>query len=235
MNKFGEIVLLAVLFPSVASAHGEQVFALPVAQAGVLIILSIAVVVLKMRFIGRMLFIFLPISAMYATWIMPGSVLAPITQKYGYGIGPFLFLGTVPPLIVAAAVFCMFRGHRGKDKLPTQPPVWPDETVVKKMQPQSRQLHEYLPKTTPTQAVIKKKAHAATIAACALIVPSLCAIYYWQVGIKEDEPYLAWASTTMWKLHAGVIAITIALWIFEKPHLTTFMPAEPLDDDDDGH
>lgn len=100
------------------------------------------------------------------------------------------------------------------------------------MKSPSRQLNEYLVKNTPTQAVIKKKAHAATIAACALIVPSLCAIYYRQAGIKEDEPYWVWASIMMWKIHAGVIAITIALWIFEKPRLTNYVPVEPIDDDD---
>ena len=81
--------------------------------------------------------------------------------------------------------------------------------------------------------MIKRKAHAATLASCALIVPSLCAIYYRHAGIKESEPYWVWAAVTMWKIHAGVVALTIVLWIFEKPRLTKYVPVEPLDDDDD--
>jgi hypothetical protein len=120
MKKSGEIVLLSVLFPSVACAHGDQVLALPVAQLGVLVILSIVAFVLKMRSVGRTLFFILPISVMVATWVVPGSVFAPIEQRYGYGYGPVLFLGAIPPLIVATAVFGIFRGYRGKNKPPNQ-------------------------------------------------------------------------------------------------------------------
>ena len=97
----------------------------------------------------------------------------------------------------------------------------------------SRYLNNYLRRTTPEQAIIKRKAHAATIAACALIVPSLCAIYFRHVGIKENEPYWVWASTTMWKIHAAVVAVAIFFWLTEKPRLTKYLPVESLDDDDD--
>lgn len=78
-------------------------------------------------------------------------------------------------------------------------------------------------RTTPAHGVIKRKAHAATVAAAALIVPSLCAIYFWRAGMKEDEAYWVWASTMVWRIHAVVAAIALLLWVFEKPKLTTYM------------
>jgi hypothetical protein len=122
MKKSGEIVLLCALLPSVGYAHGEQVLALPVAQGGVLIVLSVAAFLLKMSSGSRTLFLILPITAMLATWVVPGSVFAPIEQRYGYGYGPVLFFGAVPPLIVAIAVFGIFRAFHGKNKLPNQAP-----------------------------------------------------------------------------------------------------------------
>lgn len=84
---------------------------------------------------------------------------------------------------------------------------------------------------TPEQAVIKKKAHAATVAAIALVVPSLCAIYFRSAGLKENEPEWVWAALTTWKIHAAVIAVALLFWIFEKPKLTKFLPVDPLDID----
>ena len=101
------------------------------------------------------------------------------------------------------------------------------------MKSPERYLNEYMRRTTPAQGHIKKWAHAATIASSALIVPSLCAIYYRQAGMKENEPYWVWASITMWKIHAGVVAVTIMLWLFEKPKVTRYLPVESLDDDED--
>lgn len=87
-------------------------------------------------------------------------------------------------------------------------------------------LIKYLRRTTPKQGTIKWKAHAATVATCALIVPSLCAVYFWHAGIKEAEPYWVWASITLWRAHAVIAAITLLLWFFEKTKPTNYLPAK---------
>jgi hypothetical protein len=97
----------------------------------------------------------------------------------------------------------------------------------------SRYLNEYLRKTTPTHAHIKKWAHAATVAFAALIVPSLCAIYFRSAGIREEEPYWISASMIVWKIQGAVAAAAIILWIFEKPRRTKYEPVEPIDAEDD--
>jgi hypothetical protein len=93
----------------------------------------------------------------------------------------------------------------------------------------SRYLNDYLRKTTPKQAVIKKWAHAATLAFAALIVPSLCAIYFRAAGLKENEAHWVWASVTMWKIHGAVAIVAVLLWIFEKPRLTKYEPVPSYD------
>lgn len=85
-------------------------------------------------------------------------------------------------------------------------------------------LQNYLRRTTPERATIPWKAHAATVAACALIVPSVVAVFIRRAGIREDEPYWVWASETLWGLHAVVVAIAVLLWLFEKPRSTEFLP-----------
>ena len=97
----------------------------------------------------------------------------------------------------------------------------------------SNYLNDLLRRTTPEQAVIKKKAHAATLAAAALIVPSLCAIYFRSAGVRENEPEWVWAALTIWKIHAAVVVAAGLLWVFEKPKLTKYLPVEPIDEDEE--
>ncbi len=82
---------------------------------------------------------------------------------------------------------------------------------------------DYLRRTTPAGAVIKWKAHAATVATAALIVPSLCAVYFWHAGTKEDEPYWIWASIMVWRIHAVVSLIALLFWLFEKPRSMSYV------------
>lgn len=87
-------------------------------------------------------------------------------------------------------------------------------------------LRDYLGRTTPEHGTIKWKAHAATVAACALVVPSLCAIYFWRAGSAEQESYWVWASLMMWRTHAAIVVVALLLWIFEKPKPTPFLPVK---------
>ncbi len=98
----------------------------------------------------------------------------------------------------------------------------------------SRYLNDYLRRSTPKQAVIKKWAHAATLAFAALIVPSLCAIYFRAAGLKENEADLVWASVTMWKIHGAVAVVALLLWVFEKPRLTKYEPVPSDGTEEDG-
>jgi len=90
---------------------------------------------------------------------------------------------------------------------------------------------KFQPEPTPQAAVIRWKAHAATLACAALIIPSLCAIYFRQAGLKEEEPYWVWAASTVWKIHIGVALLAVFFWLTEKPRLTKYQP-DHLDDDD---
>lgn len=82
---------------------------------------------------------------------------------------------------------------------------------------------DLLRRTTPARGVIKWRAHAATLAAAALMVPSLCAIYFWQAGLKENEEYWVWAARMVWTVHAGVVGLALIFWVFEKPRATEYM------------
>lgn len=74
----------------------------------------------------------------------------------------------------------------------------------------------------PPHAVIRKKAHAMTLGFIALIVPSICAIYFKRAGIREDEPYWIWMAHSIWTAHIAFAAISLILWIVEKPKLTKY-------------
>jgi hypothetical protein len=92
-------------------------------------------------------------------------------------------------------------------------------------------LNDYLAKTTPKEAVIKKYAHAVTLAACGLVIPSIWAIFLRHQGIKENEPELVWGSETLWKIHSGIIICACVLWIIERPQKTKYLPVDPVDDE----
>lgn len=96
-----------------------------------------------------------------------------------------------------------------------------------------RRFNAYLRQTTPAQAHIKLWAHAATLMTAGLIVPSLCGIYFRDAGLRENEPYWVWASITVWKIHAGVVAVALVLWLFERPRVVKYLPVEPIDDEED--
>lgn len=88
-------------------------------------------------------------------------------------------------------------------------------------------LHDYLVRTTPKEGVIKKYAHAVTLAACGLIIPSIWTFFIRRQGMQENEPEWVWATETLWKAHAGVIVLAGVLWIFERPKKTRYLPVEP--------
>jgi len=99
------------------------------------------------------------------------------------------------------------------------------------MKSPQRLLNEYLAKTTPKAAVIKKYAHAVTLAACGLIVPSIWALFLRQQGIREAEPEWVWGAETLWKIHLGIAVLACVLWIIERPKKVSYLPVEPSDDD----
>ncbi len=80
---------------------------------------------------------------------------------------------------------------------------------------------------TPKAATIRKKAHAATLAAAMLIVPSACAVYFHQVAERENEPYWAEAAERLWALHLAIIVVAALLWLFERPQLTGYIDDSP--------
>ncbi|MES2694332.1 MAG: hypothetical protein V4773_12725 [Verrucomicrobiota bacterium] len=95
----------------------------------------------------------------------------------------------------------------------------------------SNPLHQYLRRTTPKTAVIRKKAHAATLAAAALIVPSACGIYFRHAGLRENEPDWVWAASVVWIVHAAVALIALLFWLTEKPRPAIYLPVDDPDDD----
>jgi len=97
----------------------------------------------------------------------------------------------------------------------------------------SRHLWNLLRRTTPPGAVIKKKAHAATLAFAALLVPSVCAVYFYRAGLKEGEQAWVWAAMTMWKVHVVVATIAILLWIIERPSPTKYIAVPDPDEDEE--
>lgn len=101
------------------------------------------------------------------------------------------------------------------------------------MKQPSSYLNDYLRRTTPAQAKIKKWAHAATLAFAALVVPSICAIFFRAAGIRENEEYWVWVSFAIWKAHGAVAVVALILWIFEKPRLTKYEPVPSDEDEDD--
>ena len=90
-----------------------------------------------------------------------------------------------------------------------------------------RALHDYLARTTPKEGVIKKYAHAVTVAACGLIVPSIWAFFLRRQGLHEDEREWVWGAETLWKAHSGIIVLTCILWLFERPKRIEYLPVEP--------
>ena len=98
------------------------------------------------------------------------------------------------------------------------------------MKSPQRLLQEYLVRTTPKGAVIKKYAHAITLAAFSLTVLSVWAIFLRWQGIREDEPDWVWAAETLWKIHLGIVALACILWVIERPKKTDFLPVDPIDD-----
>lgn len=89
---------------------------------------------------------------------------------------------------------------------------------------------------TPRAASIRWRAHAATLAVAALIVPSACAIYFHSVAERENEPYWALAAERLWAIHAAVCIVVALFWIFEKPQRVGYArehrrghPAPPSD------
>lgn len=99
------------------------------------------------------------------------------------------------------------------------------------MKSPQRALHDYLARNTPKEGVIKKYAHALTLAACGLIVPSIWAIFIRQQGIRENEPEWVWAAETLWKAHFGLVLAAGLLWLVERPKRTIYLPVEPTEDD----
>lgn len=100
------------------------------------------------------------------------------------------------------------------------------------MKDPGRLLHTYLAKTTPKSGVIKKYAHAFTLAACGLVIPSIWAIFLRRQGLEENEPEWVWGAETLWKIHLGLTLIAGVLWLVERPKETEYLPVEPLDGDD---
>ncbi|HEY1108580.1 MAG TPA: hypothetical protein VGE76_08115 [Opitutaceae bacterium] len=76
---------------------------------------------------------------------------------------------------------------------------------------------------TPQAGNIRWKAHAATLATAALLVPSACAVYFHRVAERENEPYWAVTAERLWKIHAAIAIIAVILWIFEKPRKVGYL------------
>lgn len=93
-----------------------------------------------------------------------------------------------------------------------------------------RALHDYLVRTTPKEGVIKKYAHAVTLAACGLIIPSVCAIFIRRQGLQENEPEWVWGAETLWKAHLGIVLAAGLLWVFERPKRTAYLPVDAIED-----
>ncbi len=79
----------------------------------------------------------------------------------------------------------------------------------------------------PKAAAIRKKAHAATLAAAMLIVPSACAVYFHQVAERENEPYWVEAAERLWAIHLAIVVVAALLWLFERPQLTGYLDESP--------
>jgi hypothetical protein len=100
-------------------------------------------------------------------------------------------------------------------------------------------LRRFVRKSAPREGVIKYWTHASGTSAIALIVPSACAFYLRYLGIEDGEP--SWVRTAhgIWYAHAGFAALTLILWLVEKPRRTKFVASEadmvewPADNDAD--
>ena len=84
-------------------------------------------------------------------------------------------------------------------------------------------IKDRLHRDTPKQAIIKWKAHAATTAAAALIVPSACAFYLRYLGVEENEPSWITFASRVWQVHVACVGIAVFFWITEKPRLTKYL------------
>ena len=87
-------------------------------------------------------------------------------------------------------------------------------------------LQSFVQKDAPREGVIKYWTHAAGMTVIALLVPSLCAFYLRYLGIEDGEP--SWVRTAhgIWYAHAGFCALTVILWLIEKPRRTKFVTTE---------
>ena len=100
----------------------------------------------------------------------------------------------------------------------------------------SQVIHERLHRDTPKEAVIKWKAHAATTACAALLVPSACAFYLRHLGLEENEPGWVSFASRVWEVHAACALLALFFWITEKPRLTKYVSdhKDIIDVDGDG-
>ena len=75
-------------------------------------------------------------------------------------------------------------------------------------------IHDRLHRDTPRQAIIKWKAHAATTACAALIVPSACAFY-----IRHIVSF----ASRIWEVHTACVLLAVFFWLTEKPRLAKYV------------
>jgi len=84
-------------------------------------------------------------------------------------------------------------------------------------------IHDRLHRDTPRQAIIKWKAHAATTACAALIVPSACAFYIRHIGLEENEPGWVSFASRIWEVHTACVLLAVFFWLTEKPRLAKYV------------
>ncbi|MBS0632447.1 MAG: hypothetical protein JSS11_11065 [Verrucomicrobia bacterium] len=87
-------------------------------------------------------------------------------------------------------------------------------------------LYRLVRKDAPREGVINYWTHAAGTAAILLIIPSACAFYLRHLGIEDHEP--SWVRTAhgIWYTHIGLTALTLMLWLVERPRAVKFATTE---------
>jgi len=106
---------LLCLLPSQAFAHGEQVFAMPMGQAAVLLVLFVTVFFIRVSRRVRLLFVLAPTCTIVGTYFIP-DLWGFIGRNFGYGSTPWLVIGIGPPMAVAISIYIYAWNGRSKPK-----------------------------------------------------------------------------------------------------------------------
>jgi hypothetical protein len=119
MTNLGKIVLLSLLLPCAAFAHGQQILALPVGQG--LALLAVIVVVFVVRISGKLraALVLLAIGMIVLTWFIPDPV-SLIGGRFEDS-GPWFIVGVLPPVIAVSSALAALAYKRKKPNQPPEP------------------------------------------------------------------------------------------------------------------